>query len=93
MFVCWFSLKWWKKVGPDKELISCSDEDDWTKIANKTEETIKSFDYLFNDNQNDDNSDKKAKDSAAEDEKGNDDGKKSENGDLNFETSKNPDSE
>ena len=36
---------------------------------------------------------KKAKDSVAEDEKENDDGKKSENGDLNFETSKNPDSE
>ena len=44
-----------KKVGPDKELISCSNEDDWTKIANKTKETIKSFDYLFNDNKNDDN--------------------------------------
>ena len=48
-----------KKVGPDKELISCSDEDDWTEIANKTKETIKSFDDLFNDNKNDDNSDKK----------------------------------
>ena len=71
---------------------SSSDEDDWSKIANSTKETIKSFDDLFNDNKNDDNSDKKAKDSAVEDEKEND-GKKSENGDLNFETSKNPDSE
>ena len=56
-------------------------------------QTKPNFKGLFNDNKNDDNSDKKAKDSAAEDENENDDGKKSENGDLNFETSKNPDSE
>jgi hypothetical protein len=56
---------------------SSSDEDDWTKIANNAKETIKSFDDLFNDNKNDGNSDKKAKDSAAEDkDKENDDGKK-----------------
>ena len=79
---------------PEKVHFSSSDDDDWTSVANKTKETIKSFDDLFNDNKNDDNSDKKAKDSAAaEDEKENDDGKKSENGDLNFETSKPPDSE
>ena len=79
---------------PDKVHFSSSDEDDWSKIANSTKETIKSFDDLFNDNKNDDNSDKKAKDSAAEDkEKENDDDKKSENGDLNFETTKRPDSE
>ena len=78
---------------PEKVHFSSSDDDDWTNVANKTKETIKSFDDLFNDNKNDDNSDKKAKDSAAEDKKENDDGKKSENGDLNFETSKNPDSE
>ena len=77
----------------DKVHFSSSDEDDWSTIANKTKETIKSFDDLFNDNKNDDNSDKKAKDSAAEDEKENADDKKSENGDLNFETSKHPDSE
>ena len=79
---------------PEKVHFSSSDDDDWTSVANKTKETIKSFDDLFNDNKNDDNSDKKAKDSAAsEDKKENDDGKKSENGDLNFETSKPPDSE
>ena len=78
---------------PEKVHFSSSDDDDWTKVANNTKETIKSFDDLFNDNKNDDNSDKKAKDSAGEDKKGNDDGKKSENGDLNFETSKHPDSE
>ena len=78
---------------PDKVHFSSSDDDDWTKVANKAKESIKSFDDLFNDNKNDDNSDKKAKDSAAEDKKGNDDGKKSENGDLNFETSQHSDSE
>merc|ERR1712008_217963 len=77
----------------DKVHFSSSDEDDWSTWANKTKETIKSFDDLFNDNKNDDNSDKKAKDSAAENENENDDGKKSENGDLNFETSKHPNSE
>merc|ERR1712037_688023 len=79
---------------PEKVHFSSSDDDDWTSVANKTKESIKSFDDLFNDNKNNDNSDKKAKDSAAvEDKKENDDGKKSENGDLNFETSKPPDSD
>ena len=78
---------------PEKVHFSSSDDDDWTSVANKTQETIKSFDDLFNDNKNDDNSGKKAKDSAAEDKKENDDGKKSANGDLNFETSKHSDSE
>ena len=79
---------------PEKVHFSSSDDDDWTKVANKAKESIKSFDDLFKDNKNDDNSGlKKAKDSAAEDKKENDDGKKSENGDLNFETSKHSDSE
>ena len=78
---------------PEKVHFSSSDDDDWTKVANKAKESIKSFDDLFNDNKNEDNSGKKAKDSAAEDKKENDDGKKSENGDLNFETSKHSDSE
>ena len=79
---------------PEKVHFSSSDDDDWTKVANKAKESIKSFDDLFNDNKNDNSSDKKARDSAAEDkDKESDDGKKSENGDLNFETSKYPDSE
>merc|ERR1740129_519778 len=55
---------------PEKVHFSSSDYDDWTKVANKAKESIKSFDDLFNDNKNDDNSDKKAKDSAVEDNDG-----------------------
>ena len=44
---------------PEKVHFSSSDDDDWTKVANKAKESIKSFDDLFNDNKNDDISDKK----------------------------------
>ena len=41
------------------DLLSSSDEDDWSKISKRAIETIKTFDDLFNDNKNDDISDKK----------------------------------
>ena len=74
-------------------MFRCRNEDDWSKISKRAIESIKTFDDLFNDNKNDDNSGKKAKNSAADNKKENDDGKKSANGDLNFETSKHSDSE
>merc|ERR1712020_218318 len=52
---------------PEKSTFS-SDEDDWTNIANKTKETIKSFDELFNSEKPNDKSDQKANGEKSKDE-------------------------
>ena len=54
-----------KKLG---KVTFSSDEDDWTNIANKTKETIKSFDELFNSEKPNDKSDQKANGEKSKDE-------------------------